>query len=226
MKQIAKNIDCMKYISSLDDNTFDIAIVDPPYGIGEDGKKNHSRGKGVTATKYTPKNWDKSRPSKKYFEELQRVSKHQIIWGGNYFADLLPSSSGWIVWDKVNGDSDFSDCELAWTSFNKGVRMVSYMWNGMLQGKSIKEGWVQQGNKKLNEKRIHPTQKPVKLYEWIYDKYVKEGWSILDTHLGSGSSRIAAYEKGFEFVGCELDKEYFDNQEKRFSIHTSQHKLF
>lgn len=217
---IAENKDCMIAMGSFPDKYFDLAIVDPPYGIGEDGKSNHSRGKGVTidgsvkkgkahATQFTPKNWDKKPPDKNYFLELNRVSKHQIIWGANHFIENLPlpiNSSCWIVWDKVNGDSDFADCELAWTSFTGAVRKVGYKWNGMLQG-----------DMRNKEKRIHPTQKPIPLYRWILETYAKQGWKILDTHLGSGSSRIAAFSLGFDFWGYEIDAEYFEDQEKRFN---------
>jgi len=159
------------------------------------------------------KDWDDQKPPKEYFDELFRVSKNQIIWGGNYFIENLYSSSGWIFWDKDNGDSDFSDGELAWTSFNKGLRKFEWLWNGF--------------QKKRPEDRIHPTQKPLALYDWIYyTKYAKEGDKILDTHLGSGSNRIAAYKNGLDFVACELDKDYFQAQEKRFNQFISQTVLF
>ncbi len=155
---------------------------------------------------------------------MDRVSKHYIVWGCNYFDFVF--SHGRIVWDKCNGESSFSDCEIAATNCFESVRLFRYMWNGMFQGKSIAEGTVQQGNKSLNEKRIHPTQKPVALYTWILQKYAKPGDKILDTHLGSGSSRIAAYDLGFDFVGCEIDSHYFQAQERRFAEHTAQISLF
>lgn len=150
--------------------------------------------------------------------------KKYIVWGCNYFNYIF--SHGRIVWDKCNGGSSFSDCEIAATNCHDSVRLFRYMWNGMLQGKSISEGHIMQGNKKLNEKRIHPTQKPVALYTWIFKNYAKEGYKILDTHLGSGSSRIAAYNAGLDFIGCEIDKNIFNLQEKRFKEHTSQINLF
>jgi site-specific DNA-methyltransferase (adenine-specific) len=200
-------------MSEYPDKYFDLAVVDPPYGIGEDGKKNHSRGKNAQSKKYTPKNWDWSIPTKDYFIELIRVSKNQIVWGGNYFG--LPASSCWIVWDKLNGETDFADCELAWTSFHCAVRKFSHKWQGMLQG-----------DMKNKEIRIHPTQKPVKLYDWIFTKYAQSGMKILDTHVGSGSSRIAAHKHKLEFIGYELDEEYWNAQEKRFAQYKSQLTLW
>lgn len=216
---IAENKDCMIAMGSFPDKYFDLAIVDPPYGIGEDGKSNHSRDAVVKigskrnskypSTKFTPKQWDKNPASKEYFSELKRVSKNQIIWGANHFIENLPlpiNSSCWIVWDKINGETHQSDCELAYTSFKTAVRKVNYKWNGMLVG-----------DMRNKEKRIHPTQKPVALYRWILETYAKKGWKILDTHLGSGSSRIAAFSLGFDFWGYEIDAEYFEDQEKRFN---------
>jgi len=210
------NQDCMEAMASMKDNEFDLAIVDPPYGIKEDGKKNHSRSVMAKSKEYTPKNWDSSAPPKKYFDELQRVSKKQIIWGANHFISRIPkNSSCWIVWNKENGENDFADCELAWTSFKSAVRMFSFRWQGMLQG-----------NMKNKEHRIHPTQKPVALYTWLLDKYAQKGWKILDTHLGSGSSAIAAHDLGYEFHGYELDEEYFEAASKRLKEHQKQLQLF
>lgn len=210
------NMDCVAGMKEYPDKYFDLAIVDPPYGIGEDGKSNHSRGKVAKAKKYTPKEWDKETPSIEYFTELFRVSKDQIIWGGNYFLDKiqLPASC-MIVWDKDNGDNDFADCELAWTSLDSAVRKFKFRWAGMLQG-----------NMKDKETRIHPTQKPVALYSWILSRYSEQHFKILDTHLGSGSARIASYNAKLHFVAFEKDKEYFDNQEKRFNEYKSQLTIF
>jgi site-specific DNA-methyltransferase (adenine-specific) len=200
------NMDCMEGMARFPDKFFELAVVDPPYGIGEDGKSNHSRGKLAKPNLYIPKDWDSNPPNENYFKELLRVSKNQIIWGANHFIDLMPyRSSCWIVWDKVNGSNDFADCELAWSSFKSSVRKFEFTWNGMLQG-----------NMKNKETRIHPTQKPVKLYEWLLKNYAKSGDKILDTHLGSQSSRIAAYKLGFDFWGYELDKDYFNDGCKRF----------
>ena len=206
-------MDCIEGMKQYPDKFFDLAVVDPPYGIGEDGKKNHSRIRLATPKKYTPKNWDKKPPSKGYFNELTRVSKNQIIWGANHF--LGYTSPCWLVWDKDNGNSDFADCELAWTSFKTAVRKFKYRWAGMFQQ-----------DMKNKESRIHPTQKPVALYDWIFANYAKPGDKILDTHLGSQSSRIAACKAGLPFIGFELDQEYFDLGNKRFFDFARQGSLF
>ena len=211
------NCDCMELLKKTPDNYYSLALVDPPYGIGEDGLKNHSRGKATKPKLYTPKNWDTSTPSAEYFIELLRVSKNVIIWGANHFIQDIPNanSSSWIVWDKQNGDNDFADCELAWTNYKTAVRKFEFRWAGMLQG-----------DMKNKETRIHPTQKPVKLYEWILYKYAKQGDKILDTHLGSGSIAIACNNLGFELTACELDKEYYDLAIKRIKTVTSQLRMF
>jgi site-specific DNA-methyltransferase (adenine-specific) len=211
-----ENCDNMELMARYPDNYFDLAIVDPPYGIGEDGAKNHSRGKASKAKKYTPKSWDTFSPLSGYFKDLQRVSKNQIIFGANHFIEKIPNanSSCWIVWNKLN-TGDFADCELAYTSFNSAVRKFDFMWNGMLQG-----------DMKNKETRIHPTQKPVALYKWLLDKYAKPTDKILDTHLGSGSIAIACHDYGFELTACELDKEYYDKAIERIQNHVSQQKLF
>jgi len=228
-----KNMDCMEYMAQFPDNYFDLAIVDPPYGIGADKpsikpenvKQKNGNYLRVNSNKYQHKNWDNSIPNDDYFNELIRVSKNQIIWGANYFGLI----GGYIVWDKLNGDSDQYDCELAYQSFNNRTDIVRFMWQGMFQGvycgNDIKKATIQQGNKKNNEKRIHPTQKPVALYRWLLQNYAKQGDKILDTHLGSGSSRIAADMEGFDFYACELDKDYFDASCKRFEQYKLQTKL-
>jgi len=234
MNSVTYNQDCLEAMRAMDDNQFSLAVVDPPYGIGADAigvKKfgavngciqRNGAVLGVASVDYPQKSWD-TPPCAEYFSELRRVSCNQIIWGGNYF--VLPTSSAWLVWNKCNIGTDQSDAELAWTSFPTAVRMFSFMWSGMMQG-SPENGEKMQGNKRLNEKRIHPTQKPVALYKWLLTNYAKPGQTILDTHLGSGSSRIAAYDLGFDFTGYELDKDYFDAQEERFKNHTAQAKLF
>jgi site-specific DNA-methyltransferase (adenine-specific) len=211
------NEDNMQLMARYPDNYFELAIVDPPYGIGEDGAKNHSRGKATKPTMYTAKNWDSSSPPKEYFDELLRVSKNAIIWGANHFIQNIPNqnSPSWIVWDKQNGDNDFADCELAWTNYKSAVRKFEFRWAGMLQG-----------DMKNKETRIHPTQKPASLYKWILDKYAKQGDKILDTHFGSGSIAIACHDYGFELTACELDKEYYDKAIERIKNHTSQQTLF
>ena len=219
------NLDCMEGMRKYPDKYFDLAVVDPPYFTGPE-KRGYYGSKvskiGVHRDYLVSPEWKV--PDFDYFAELVRVSKKYIVWGCNYYNVVF--SPGRIVWDKCNGSSSFSDCEIAATDLFESVRMFRYMWNGMLQGKSISEGWIQQGNKSKNEVRIHPTQKPVALYTWILQNYAKPGDKILDTHLGSGSSRIAAYEQDLDFVGFELDKHYFEAQEKRFQRHISQLSLF
>lgn len=207
------NCDCMDYMRGLPDKSFDLAIVDPPYGIGEDGAACHSINRIKNIKVHKTGGWDKEPPPSSYFVELKRVSENQIIWGANHFADRLPcpASPAWIVWDKENGASDFADCELAYTSFSSAVRRFRFRWAGMLQGDMLKK-----------ESRIHPTQKPVKLYQWLLANYAKPGDRILDTHLGSGSSAIAAHYGGFDFVGCELDEDYYRASCERFQRETAQ----
>ncbi len=208
--------DNMELMARYEDNYFDLAIVDVPYGIDV---TNQSQGKGGGVAKkieYKKTDWDKVAPNKEYFKELFRVSKNRIIWGANHFISRIPyDSSCWIVWDKDNGGSDFADCELAWTNFKTSVRKIKWKWSGMLQQ-----------NMKNKEQRIHPTQKPVKLYEWILMKYAKEGDKILDTHLGSGSIAIACHNLGFDLTACELDKDYYDAAIDRIEKHKAQKRLF
>jgi site-specific DNA-methyltransferase (adenine-specific) len=213
------NEDNMLLMARYPDNYFDLAIVDPPYGINIQ-KMNYTQStKGGVAKRKdysSVGNWDSETPNKEYFNELFRVSKNQIIWGGNYFE--LPLTKSWIVWDKKTEDkysNDFADCELAWSSFDKPAKIVRYLWSGMLQP-----------NMKEKQKRIHPTEKPYQLYKWILDKYAKQGDKILDTHLGSGSIAIACHDYGFELTACELDKEYYDKAIQRIINHTNQQKLF
>ena len=207
--------DCTEALKRFNDNHFDLAIVDPPYGInvaktGKVGGNNAGKAKD-----YGAKEWDKQPPNDEYFRQLFRVSKNQIVWGANHFISKMPfDSSCWIVWDKDNS-GNFADCELAWTSFDTAVRKFQWRWNGMLQQ-----------NMKDKEERIHPTQKPVALYEWILQNYAERGDLILDTHLGSGSSRIAADKGGFNFVGFEIDADYYEKSKKRFNDFKSQLRMF
>jgi len=197
------------------DNQFDLAIIDVPYGINMMDSDNKSRGKLAVAKDYKKLN-DSQSPNMEYFDELFRISKNQIIWGANHFISKTPyDSSCWIVWDKDNGNNDFADCELAYTSFKTAVRKFKYTWNGMLQE-----------DMKNKEIRIHPTQKPIALYKWLLKNYAKPNDTILDTHVGSGSSRIACWEMGFDFTGFEIDKDYWEAQEKRFQIVKNQQTLF
>jgi site-specific DNA-methyltransferase (adenine-specific) len=211
------NEDNMELMARYPDKYFDLAIVDPPYGIGEDGSRNHSRGKFAVSKNYKSfAGNDISSPDIKYFNELKRISKNQIIWGANHFISKIPyDSSCWIVWDKDNGETDFADCELAWASFKTSVRKFKFKWQGMLQE-----------NMKNKEIRIHPTQKPVALYKWILDKYAKQGNKILDTHLGSGSIAIACHDYGYDLTACELDKEYYEKAVYRLNKHQMQQSLF
>ena len=225
-ESLAFNIDCMEAMRRFPEKYFDLACVDPPYGIGvltmtytKDGHIRPSRNSAAKRRDYRKQGeWD-VKPSQEYFDELFRVSNKQIIWGGNYFSDMLPPSKGFICWDKRVNDSmtnDFADCEYAWMSKGLGVaRMFRYCWNGMIQG-----------DMKNKEDRFHPTQKPVALYAWIFNNYAERGMRILDTHLGSGSSRIAAYDANIDFYGYEIDKTYFELQEERFQRHISQQNLF
>lgn len=243
----------MELMARYPDHYFDLAIVDPPYGIGESGKNHKSRNTlvrqkdGVSmrrcpSTNYARKDWDDKPADGIYFGELKRVSKNQIVFGGNYFDTLMAPSKpprrekykkflekypeGVIIWDKVNGTSDFNDCEVIHTSFKFDSYVLKYMWAGMMQGVSINQGTVMQGNKKLNEKRIHPTQKPVIIYKYILNKYAKKGYKILDTHLGSGSIAIACHDLGVELTACERDVQYFDDAIMRIGIHKSQLLMF
>ena len=218
----------MDLMAKYPDGHFELAIVDPPYGIGEDGGTNRTssvtqkNGKKLQCLDggYEDKEWDKEPPPPEYFDELRRVSKHQIVWGINYYN--VSWFGGRIVWDKVNDGADQSGAEIAYCSMNERVDMVRYMWRGMMQGVSVARGNVQQGNKKLNEKRIHPTQKPVKLYEWIFANYAEKGMKILDTHLGSMSAVIAAINAGMHITGCELDEDYYNDGIERVTRHLDQ----
>jgi site-specific DNA-methyltransferase (adenine-specific) len=211
------NEDNMALMARYPDNYFDLAIVDPPYGIGEDGSKNHTRSKLAVSKNYKSfTGQDKEPPSLEYFEELIRISKNQIIWGANHFISRIPFDSPcWIVWDKINGETDFADCELAYTSFKTAVRKFKWKWHGMIQH-----------DMKNKENRIHPTQKPVALYKWLLMNYAKPNDKILDTHLGSGSIAIACYDLGFDLTACELDTDYFNGALKRLENHKLQLKIF
>ncbi len=229
------NEDCIEVMKRYEDNYFDLAVVDPPYGISyARGKNGYGNTIKNLPTKYDVK-WDDATPTDEYFKELFRVSKKQIVWGGNYFD--LPPSKCWIVWDKIADmklQNPFSDCELAWTSFNDVIKKITIRQQGFI-------------NDTKDKKRIHPTQKPTELYDFIFKNYAKQSircgnkhtkeydylcdickkpFIILDTHLGSGSSRISANKAGLSFVGCEIDKDYFNAQEKRYKEFISQTRLF
>ena len=202
------NADCMDILPSLPDNAFDLAIVDPPYFSGPERRGFYgSKSSNTHVQRLYAKSPEWNVPTSEYFDELTRVAKRYIVWGCNYYDYHF--APGRIVWDKCNGNSSFSDCEIAATNIFNSVRLFPFMWNGMCQGKSITEGRVMQGNKKLNETRIHPTQKPVALYSWLLSKFAESGWKILDTHLGSGSIAIACHNLGFSLYGIEKDPHYY-----------------
>jgi site-specific DNA-methyltransferase (adenine-specific) len=208
----ARQQDCMELMAEYPDKHFDLAIVDPPYGIGEDGKKNHSRSRMAVAQEYIPKAWDRATPPVEYFDELRRVSKEQIIWGANHFMEkVMRGSPSWIIWDKENGENDFADAELAYTSHKKAARIFRFRWAGMLQG-----------DMKNKEARIHPTQKPVALYNWCLANYAKPGMRLLDTHMGSGSIAIACHYARLHLTASEIDKDYFKAACARIERETAQ----
>jgi site-specific DNA-methyltransferase (adenine-specific) len=202
------NEDCLEAIKNMPDNSFDLAIVDPPYGINVNMNMGVRKGE---KRKHQSKDWDKESPNEDYFIELFRVSKNQIIWGANNFIDNLTNKTGWIFWDKIiTGDVPFSAGELAWTSFDCSLKKVA----------------IPIQNNYLQEKRIHPTQKPVKLYEWLLHNYAKQGDTILDTHLGSGSIALACHNKGYDLTAYEIDKDYFAATSKRIKDHIAQLTMF
>jgi len=207
----------MEYMATQPDNAFDLAIVDPPYGIDVGKQRENSDRvtvKWSNPSKYEYRQFDDlATPNGEYFDALFRVSRHQIIWGANYFVRHLPASSSWIVWDKkVDIKEHLSMCELAYSSFSRKCNKFEFLWAGF--------------RKAIQEHRIHPTQKPVRLYEWLLRNYAKPGQRILDTHLGSGSSAIAAHYFGVDFVGCEIDAEYYAAAKARFKAETAQLALF
>ena len=206
---VVYNEDCVEGLKRFSDNHFDLAIVDPPYGIGASSVK-FINGTSKSVKPYYKENcWDTERPTEEYFNELKRVSKNQIIWGGNYFADYLGAFRCFICWDKTIHGNSYADCELAWTSFDKVAR---YYRKNIAQVNS--------------EGRIHPTQKPITLYDFVLKEFAEDGNLILDTHVGSGSSRIACAKAGLNFTGFEIDKDYYEKQEKRFKNHIAQARLF
>ncbi len=208
-------MDCMEMMKEYPDNHFDLAIVDPPYGIGVAQKENaggqtaSAKYKNPKIKKYKIGSWDDETPPHEYFEELFRVSKDQIIWGANHFMDkVMRGSPSWIVWDKKNGETKFADAELAYTSHKKSVRIWEGLWNGFQRCEQVD--------------RIHPTQKPVKLYDWIFVNYAEKGMKILDTHMGSGSIAISAHYAGMNLTACELDPDYFKAACERIERETAQ----
>ena len=211
------NMDCMEGMAQFPDGYFDLAIVDPPYGINIAARGKVGSGDAKTPSRtFTPSDWDTAPPAPSYFTELMRVSKNQIIWGANHFISRIPfDSSCWLVWDKQNSTTDFADCELAWTSFKSAVRIFRFTWDGF-----------RQGDMKHKETRIHPTQKPVRLYEWVLSKFSKPGYKILDTHTGSASSLIACHRFDLPYIGFEINAEYYTAAKKRIDAETAQLRLF
>lgn len=248
--------DRMKLMATLEDKSIDVSIQDPEYGIKE-AKKNHKsrntpvmqkNGKAlkIKSNEYGNSDWDNSVPPDEYFEETIRVSKNQIFFGANYFKQftrpqkpprrneyekfLKEHPKGWIIWDKMNGSNDFSDCEVIYTSFDFDSYVFYYMWNGMMQGIYLspnpKEASIQIGNKKLNEKRNHPTHKPTIVYRYLIEQFVGRGKTILDTGIGGGSLAIAIHDQGGNnLIGCENNKINYDKAIKRIKSHISQLKI-
>lgn len=225
------NEDNMELMARYPDNYFDLAIVDPPYGIGA-SKQNTSSSKMkgrknsvIKRSTLKSKDWDNETPTREYFNELFRVSKEQIIWGGNYFE--LPLINSWLIWNKLQKLETRSDGEMAWTSFKRPLKIVPLLQDGFKRGQNVGYNQPVIYNEPFSGKQtIHPTQKPVALYKWILDKYAKQGDKILDTHLGSMSIAIACHDYGFELTGCELDKEYFEKGVERITNHVKQLTLF
>jgi DNA modification methylase len=195
------NADCIELLRSLSDKSIDVIVTDPPYGLGEWVGKKKNREKLAAGNEWGVQEWDNKIPEPEYFAEMQRVSKNQIIFGGNYFTKFLDPSPCWIIWDKQQ-TGNFADCELAWTSFHKAAKKFTYMWNGMHQGKAG-------GNVKLNEKRVHPTQKPIPLMEWVIANYTNQGDLIMDPFMGSGTTGIACANFDRDFIGVEKEKHFF-----------------
>lgn len=211
------NKDCIEAMKEMDDNQFDLAIVDPPYGINADKKNNgknsdrHEKTSKAKINTYKKTNWDIDIPTDEYFVELKRVSKRQIVWGANFFN----LQGGMLYWHKQVTMPTYSQGELAYLSWMNKIDFVDIAWHGMIQH-----------DMKNKEQRIHPTQKPVKLYEWLLMNYAKEGDKILDTHLGSGSIAIACHNLGFDLTGYEIDEEYFSAAVKRYQQHKNQLRIF
>src|SRR5699024_2021510 len=208
------NMDCLEGMKNIPDKSVDLVVTDPPYGINISKTGKVGGGKLAKVKYYGVKDWDKKIPNKRVFEEIFRISKNQVIFGGNYFIEYLYNSNCGIVWDK-NNSGNFADCELAWTRFDTAVRKSKYTWNGFIQE-----------NMKNKEERIHPTQKPAPLFEWIVKNYSEEGQTILDPFMGSGTTAIACHRLQRNFIGFELDKEYHKLATERYEKEKSQSTIF
>lgn len=239
-----------------EENRFDLSIDDPPYGIGESSKNHNSRntpvlqknGKNlkIKSANYSRSNWDDETPEDEYFDYIKFVAKNNIVFGANYFTSLIENVQkpprrneyekflqenpiGWIIWDKMNGANDFSDCEVIYTTFNFPSYIIYFMWNGMMQGTYCGEDYekakIQQGNKKLNAKRIHPTQKPIPVYDYLFDTFSAKNETVIDNFVGSGSSRISAHRNLINFIGFESNKTHYLDQEKRFKTELQMPRL-
>jgi DNA modification methylase len=202
--------DCLEFMRTLPDGSVDAVVTDPPYGIGESGRKNATRSNVAAARDYGDYKWDAVRIDRVAFDEMRRVSLHQVVFGGNYYTDYLTPSSSWIVWDKKN-TGDFADCELAWTSHKKAVRKFAWMWNGMI--------------KQQPEERFHPTQKPLALMKWVIENYTKPDDVVFDPFMGSGTTGVACVQTGRHFIGCEIDAGYFAIAQKRIADAQAQPAL-
>lgn len=200
------NEDCLQAMKGMQDKQFDLAIVDPPYGIDKLLYRSSYGNCAGSLTKYSENRWDKETPTQEYFDELFRISKNQIVWGGNYFIDYLPSTRGILCWDKQKHVPNFSAWEMAWTSFDCVAKMFRKL--------------------NIDPKRIHPTQKPVDLYKWVLTEFAKKGDKIIDTHLGSGSIAVACWDMEFDLTAYEIDKDYYDKACKRFEQHSKQMQLW
>ena len=241
---VLKNIDQIEFSPNFENKFFDLTVADPPYFNGPE-KLGYYRKEAISSSKVRRNKYEITDswelPNFKWFEEIQRVSKNQIIWGANYFDFIGPTFKtprfedleafidkhprGWIIWDKCNRGSNFNDFELAWTSFDRPTAIYKFMWNGMNQGKSMMEGHIMQGNKKLNQKRIHPTEKPIFLYDWTFKNYTVSGQKVYSPYGGSFSDAISAAKFDIDFYACEINENIFKKAEKRFKLITSQRKM-
>lgn len=240
----AYNIDCKIGMNWFTNKHFNLGLSDGPYGIdGNSHRRNKSRGKATMSTDYHTELWDQPRLDTEYFNLFFNVTENQIIFGANYYPEIcgVPFKTprrnewpifmnehprGWIIWDKCNGNNTFNDCELIWTSFDRPTYIYQFMWSGMMQGSGMLSGNKMNAYKEKNQKRIHPTEKPIPLYDFIFQTYLPGGGKVIDTHLGSGSSRISADKtENIDFVAFELEEKYFNDEERRYNQYKTQAKI-